>query len=234
MAKKRKTMVTRLSSQLAVLNRQIEVKENTRTVSNLTVPHNNLIVLALNPFQVSGQGAGDPAQQNEGNRVGDSITVKSLLIRAFFETTLGRAKVYFRFMLVRMSKGDTLDRTTFFKNSSNNKMIDLVNNERFTIIANRMFNVSASNNTAAGVLGTGIPSVATPAGIGTKTISMRVPGKRFGRNGVIQYENQNVSQVKFYDYRLVVVCYDWYGTPQDLNNVGLVNECFTKLYFQDA
>ena len=51
---------------------------------------------------------------------------------------------------------------------------------------------------------------------------------------MITYENASPNQVKFYDYRLCCVAYDWYGTPQDLNTVGFVNDGFVKIYYKDA
>lgn len=135
-----------------------------------------------------------------------------------------------------MAKGDTLNRANFFKGAADNKMIDQYNRERFTIVAQKIVNVTAPNNTASSlIVASGIPNAATSAGItGNKIVSMWVPGRKFGRGGLIQYENNSTNQVKFYDYRLAVVAYDWYGTPQDLNNVGFINDGFVKIYFKDA
>lgn len=76
------------------LTRMIETKEAQR-VGNLNVglPHNDVanindsVAGALNPFNIS-QGAGDPMSQTTGNRIGDSIAVKGLTIKAFFENAL--------------------------------------------------------------------------------------------------------------------------------------------------
>jgi len=229
--KKRKS----LSSQVARLSRTIETKEGTRRLYGINLQHNNLTVFTMNPFQCT-QGTGDPMSQGTMERVGDKITVKSLSYKIFIEASLGRSKVYFRFMLIRMAKGDTLDRSTLFQDSCANKMIDTINRERFTVIASKTVNVIAPNLVASTFnVATGVPTAGTPAGLaGTRIVSFRVPGKKFGKQGVITYENASTSQVKFYDYKLCCVAYDWNGTPQDLNNVGYINDGYVKTYYQDA
>jgi hypothetical protein len=75
-------------------------------------------------------------------RIGDKIQIRGMLFKFFVEASLGRSRVYFRFMLVKMAKGDTLNRTTLFKNVVGNKMIDQINTERFTIVAQKIVNVT--------------------------------------------------------------------------------------------
>lgn len=224
------TVATRVNQ----LYRMIETKETTRTVRNVNITHNNIGVLNINPF-LNGNVSDDPMSQNTGSRVGDQINVRGLLVKAFLQNQDQRAKVFFRIMLVRSAKGDTPTRATLFRNCSDNKMIDLINTERFTIMAQKTFNVTSSNNVASSVtVTTGVPATATVGGIGTRTFNMWIPGVKFGRQGRVTYENGSNGQVKFFDHHVVVLCYDWYQTFQDSNNVGFVNECYTKLYFKDA
>lgn len=229
-----------VSARVSALNRMIETKEGTwKTGPNAALPHNTVNILntsaggPLNPFQ-SNQGAGDPMQANNMNRIGDKITVKGVKIVAFFENALQRAKVFYRIMLVKAARGMTIDRTSLFKNDSDNKMIDCVNTEKFTIVWQRRFTVDSSNNTAATIGLTGVPATGTPGGIGTKIINAWIPGGKFGRGGNLQYEDSTGTDIKFFDYRVVVLAYDWYGTPQDVNVVGRINELYTKCYFKDA
>lgn len=240
--KRRRVSVTKkMFNKVNALIKQIETKEGSWRVTNVSLPHNNLVVLnnstgsVFNPFE-SGQGIQDPNGSNVLSRIGDQISVKGIKFKFFVECSLGRAKVYFRFMLVRCAKGDTPTRATFFKDACGNKMIDQYNRERYTIVAQKTFNCSAPNNAALSVNANGTPATGTPVGItGNKVFSMWIPGKKFGRNGVIQYESGTaIGQVKFYDYRLCVVAYDWYGTPQDINNVGFINDGYVKVYFKDA
>lgn len=224
------------------LYRMIESKQFTwRTSADVALPHNNVLVVQqqsggpLNPFR-SANSTDEPMGVG-GSRIGDQISVKGLMIKAFFENALDRSKVFYRVMLVKTSKGDTIDRSTLFKGDSNNKMIDQVNNERHTIIAQKSFSISPPNATATSVLANGVgymDSAAPRVTTGQKIIKMWIPGYKLARNGQIQFENASQTQVKHFDYRIVVLAYDWYGTPQDANNVGKINEMYTKVYFKDA
>lgn len=226
------------------IERMIETKEGTNKFPpNVALPHNNVYVLYSatqgadwNPFARS-NSTGDP-MASIAQTIGDKITLKGLSMKFFIETALQRPKVYFRFMLLRGAKGETFSRDTIFKGDCNNKMLDQVNTERFTIIAQKIVTVTASNTAASGVAAiTGAPTEATNppnGGVGTRIVKFWIPGRKFGKGGNIQYENQSNTQVKFFDYRMCILCYDWFGTPQDINNVGDMNEGFSKIYFQDA
>lgn len=236
----RKSTVRDLAKKVRRIDRAIETKEGCRRITNVNIGHNNVTVFndsdgnVFNPF-ISAQGATDPMGAGGMVRVGDKIQIKGLLFKFFVEASLQRSKVYFRFMLVRMAKGDTLNRANLFKDACGNKMIDQINTERFTIVAQKIINVSAPNNTASSLNAvTGVPNALSYAITGNKVFSMWVPGAKFGKDGVITYENNSTNQVKFYDYRLCCVAYDWYGTPQDTNNVGFINDGYVKVYFKDA
>lgn len=224
------------------LTRMIETKEATWTSNvNVQLPHNNTYVVqgtggALNPLRCT-NGTDEPMGGNTGSRIGDKISIKGLSIRGMVECAWSRAKVYFRIMLVKCPRGVTPDRASpLFKGCSTNKMIDTVNTEKFTILWQQTFNVSVSNPAPTGTIPNinGVPSGATPAGLGTKTFKAWIPGRKFGRGGVVTYEDTSSINPKFFDYRIVILCYDWYGTPADINNVGVLNEMYTKLYFKDA
>jgi len=227
--------VRRANQGVKRLSAMIETKESTQVSgTNLSLPHNNVYETGINPF-VTNIGAQDP-MSGTGNRIGDKISVRGLLIKGFMENALNRSKVNYRIMLVRGAKGETFNRANLFKGIVGNKIIDQLNTERFTIVASTKFNINCANGAASSVGATGVPAVDPiyNVGIGTKAWSMWVPGRKFGRMGTITYENASTSQVKFYDYRIVIIAYDWYGTPQDVNNVGKINDMYTKLYFKDA
>lgn len=219
----------------------IETKEGCRRITNVQLAHNNLTVFndadgnVFNPF-ICAQATGDPMAAGGMNRVGDRISVKGIKLKFFVEASLQRSKVYVKFYLVRIAKGDGIDRASFFKNACGNKMIDQINTERYTIVASKRVTLSAPNAVASSLTAlTGVPSGSTPAGItGNAICSMWIPGRKFGRGGNLQYENGSNDQLKFFNYRLVAVAYDWYGTPQDANNVGFVNDGYCKVYFKDA
>lgn len=210
----------------------IETKEGAFSTSSINLPHNNVYLWTQNILS-SVQGVADPMLGNP-NRLGDQINVKGVAAKFFVEAALGRCKVNFRIMLLKGPRGATFTRADIFKGMSGNKLIDQLNTEKYTIMAQKIFNVSASNFVAQTVGLTGIPGTATAAGMtGNKIVSFWIPGRKFGRDGRVQYEN-GTADLKFFDYRWVVVAYDWFGTPQDVNNVGVINECWSKLYFKDA
>lgn len=245
-------MVQRLSTQVRKISSMIETKTgtwNTGTVMR-DLPHNDIYIVVaagngqpgerLNMLQVS-QGVQD--QQGHGqvaNRIGDKITVKGVMLRAIFENSLNRPKVFYRLMVVKCARGDVPTKTTLFYNNSPVKMIDQVNVERYSVIAQKTFTISASNPTASiANVTNGEPqeldvSGLINAGMATKAISMWIPGSKFGRGGNITYENASVV-VKYFDYYVVCLAYDWYGTPSAIENtVGKINSLYTKVYFKDA
>lgn len=234
-----------LSKAVSRLTRSIETKEGQWTsASNIALPHNNITLVnkgdggPLNPFQRV-QNTGDPMDQNGMATIGDQIMVKGMSIRGFFEGALQRSKVYFRVMLVKFARGDTPTRATLFKNDSDNKMLDVVNTERYTVVWQKIFTVTPPNappNSIPTVIPpTGVPDAGTLSGItGNRIIKAWIPGSKFGKGGNVQYENGSTINVKFFDYRFFVLAYDWFGTPQDVNNVGRINSMFSKVYFKDA
>lgn len=221
------------------INRVVETKETTiPSAVNVGLPHNNIYIVnnsggsVLNPFHTI-QGVQDQ-MSGLGNRIGDQISVRGLLIKGMLEGALQRSKVHFKIMLIRGSKGDSFARADIFKNNTNNKLLDQLNVERYKIIASTTFNVSAPNSVGSAVGATGVPTAGVFGRTGNRLFKMWIPGKMFGSRGVVKYENSSTTQVRTYDYRLVILAYDWYGTPQDVNNVGILNELYTKLYFKDA
>jgi len=240
-----------MNQRVKSLTRMIETKSgvwNTGTVMR-DLAHNNIFIVTspgnglpgerLNMFQID-QGIRDGMGSGQvTNRIGDKITVKGVMIKAIFENALSRPKVFYHMMVVKCARGDVPTRATLFQGNSPVKMIDQVNTERYTVIASKKWTISASNATAsiANAID-GIPEdldVAglVNAGMGTKAINMYISGKRFFKNGICTYENQGVAP-KFFDFYIICMAYDWYGTPQDVNTVGKINTLYTKCYFQDA
>lgn len=241
-AKNQARILKQVRRQTKKLNSMIETKEaQWKTYPNTSLPHNNIYICKtdvlgvneLNPFYIV-NGTQDFSQQNGGQRIGDKISVKGMKVTAFIENALSRPKVFYRLMVVKCARGDVPTRSTLFKGDSDNKMIDCVNTERFSIVGQRRFSVWTSPAMASGVsTTTGEPNGGVN-GIATKIVKFWIPGRKFGKYGNIQYENGNNGQLKFFDYRIVLLAYDWFGTPQDVNNVGKINELYTKVYFKDA
>lgn len=234
--------IRQMQTQIARLTSTIETKQaQWKTGANVAFVHNVVTVLqnsaggSLNPIRTS-TGVDDPMVSNSGSRIGDQITIKGLKMVFMFENALDRAKVFYRVMLVRCPRGqDPNVGNGFLQGNSDNRMLDSVNTEKFTVLWQTSFNVQTSNNAPQSVSGTGVPATATLAGLGTKIIKAWVPGKAFGKGGILRYENGS-TEAKFYDYRIAVLVYDWFGTPAPpaINNVGRLNEMYCKLFFKDA
>jgi hypothetical protein len=153
-----------------------------------------------------------------------------------------------RIMVVKSARGDTPTTATLFANLSINKMMDSINRERHTIVAQKFIKMRAPNYSGgmgATEQNTVPAGVFIAAGIGaqgvlsraTKIVKIYIPGSKFGRNGVIRYENQGDKQ-KFFDYNVLVYAYANYsthlsGTVQSYNVVA-VGDYVKQLYFTDA
>jgi len=227
------------------LTRMIETKEGCyKTAINTAYPHNSVTIITLNgatansPFSRS-NGTEDPMGSGTLKCIGDKITISGIKASFFLENALGRPKVFYRIMLVKGPRGAAFG-NDLFKGVTDNKMIDQMNTERYKIIAQKRFSVSASNYGANSTTLTGEPlEVLTiggdyRAGIGSKIVNFWIPGSKFGKGGNLQYEDSGSSNVKFFDYRWCMLVYDWFGTPMAPNNVGRINEGYSKVYFKDA
>jgi hypothetical protein len=243
--------IARIGSQVSRLTRMIETKSGVWvTASNVALPHYKLHViqapgsgsLYMNCLQ-TGQGVTDPTGATQmNNHIGDKITVNGVLFSGMFENALNRPKVFYHFMLLNCARGDIPDVDKLYQRNSNNELVDLINTERYTIVAQKKFTISLSNSAPSLANDpTGAPEESTytdtkNAGMGTKLFKLWVPGSKFGRGGNVTYE-QNGMLTKFFDYVPVRMTYDWFRTPSgDLltNNVGRINTLFCKLYFKDA
>lgn len=225
--------VASVASRVNNLYRMIETKESTQTVSSNTSLNHNVITYLTNPFTLN-QGSTDP-MSGTGTRVGDKISVKGVMLKGMVECAMNRPKVFVRIMLVKYAKADDPTTATLFKGDSGNKMIDQINTDRYTILAQKTFNVETSNApTAVTVNVDGSVATGNPGGIGTKTFKLWVPGTKFGRGGNVQFEDASTSQPKFFSYRWIVLVYDWYGTPESTTTVAKMNSAYSKLYFKDA
>lgn len=226
----RRTLTT--SAKVDNLYKMIETKESTVTITNNTALAHNVITYLTNPFTLN-QGNTDP-MSGTGTRVGDKITVKGVMLKGMVECALNRPKVYLRVMLIKYAKSDDPTTSTLFKGDSGNKMIDQINTDRYTILAQKVINVQTSNNAPVTVNIDGSVATGSPAGIGTRTFKLWVPGIKFGKRGNVQFEDASTSQPKFFSYRWIVLAYDWYGTPESTTTVGRMNSAYSKLYFKDA
>jgi len=234
------------------LANQIETKSGFFTPFDGTqIPHNNFVTLSGNLLATK-NGTQDNSD-GLGNRIGDKINLKGVSIKFMCELNERYSDVTFRMMVVRSAKDDPPTRFTMFNGVSGNKMIDTLNRERYTFLFTKTFKIKSnaptaamdgttSNNdeiTLAGVGGSGIYNAngsANPAASSryTKIIKTWIPGTKFSRSGVIQYEADGSQQVKFFDYHLVLYAYSNYSTNQDVWNVARLNDAVIQMYYKDA
>jgi len=230
-----------------MLKSKIETKQSVRSYAATTeIAHNNFISLeAGNTFFATTNGTGDP-MTGTGNRIGDEITLKGVAFKMMVELNVRYSDVTFKLILVRSSKGDVPTRASLFRGLSGNKMLDNFNTERYSIMYTKTFQIKAANQGTAGPdAGITISSVFQPGGFNqavgdvtqsraTKIVKFYIPGTKFAKNGVIKYEDLSTTQVKFYDYHLVLYAYANQTCAQDLFNVGRLNDYIKIMYYTDA
>lgn len=241
-ATKIQRMVRKAISQNNKKNLEVKKSVFTSTDGN-QISHNDFITLDNN-LLTTGQGTANPDNSIFNNRIGDKITLRGSKLALFVELNERYSDVTFRLFVIRCAKGDIPTKATLFNNISGNKMLDTLNTDRYTILAQKIFKLKAPNIGSNGVASTGLLTGAgtfdmlngqqTVLSRATKIVKMWIPGKVFTKSGIIQYEN-GTAQVKFYDYRVVIYAYSNYSTSEALGfNVGRVNDYINTLYYTDA
>ncbi len=231
------------------MNRNVETKQATySTTDGLEILHNNFVSLTPN-ILATGQGVQDPNDTNQACRIGDQISVTGASLRFMFELNERYSDVTLRVMVIRSAKGDVPTRATLFIGRSGNKMLDMIDRERYSVLHQKYVKMKAPNMSVANIGGPNseIGSTIPPSNAGiqyaatmqntisraTKIVKIWVPGKKFARNGKIQYEN-GIAQTKFFDYHVLVYAYSNLTTGQDVWNVARINDYVQMLYFKDA
>ena len=232
-----------------VLARKLETKMSCSSNSTYQqIAHNGFITLDLTLLKTT-QGTADQMSSDAANRIGDEITLKGVSLKMMLELNERYSDVTFRIFVVRAARGDTPTAANLFTGLSGNKMMDSINKERYTVVAQKYVKLKAPNFgvwNSSDVEG----SVAVAAGLGggvyysnsggsnnyisraTKIVNLWIPGTKFGRNGLIKYENGGTSQ-KFFDYHVMVYAYSNVSTGTPFN-VGAVSTYMKQMYYTDA
>lgn len=219
--------------------RNLETKQSVSTSTDgAEIGHNNFVTLDTSLLSTN-QGVADN-ENSLGQRVGDEITLKGVKLKMMIECNERFSDVTYRLLVIKKAKGDILDKTTLFNGLSGNKMIDTINKERFTVIAQKYFKITAPNLGANSGVFAGVSSGMYTADSNltlsraTKIIKLWLPYNKIIKNGVVKYEN-NSTQVKFFDYVVVLYAYSNYSTSDALNwTVGRVNDYVKQIYYTDA
>ena len=226
-----------------ILARNIETKTACITATDgVQIQHNNLITCTSGILNTT-QGLKDSPVTSAEVRIGDTIKVKGVSMKMMLELNERYSDCTFRIMVIRARQGDPVDKSTIFVGLSGNKMLDSFNSERFTLLKQKWCKITAPNrgtNVAAPIniesgLYTGVDANAVISRA-TKIVKLWVPGSKFGRYGVVKYDNGAASP-KFFDYHVCIFAYSNYSASDSIllaYNVARLNDYVQQVYFTDA
>lgn len=230
------------------MNKNVETKTACySTTDGNQIAHNNFISMTPQILATT-QGVQDPTTSNQDCRIGDEIKLKGVSLKMMVELNERYSDVTFRLLVIKAAKGDVPTRATLFNGLSQNKMMDTINTERYTVMFQKYFKMRAPGHGVSNGSGGTTEVSEIPfgnAGIeyapvtynviskGTKIVKVWIPGRRFARSGIIKYEHGS-SQPKFFDYHVLLYAYSNYVTNQDVWNVARLNEYVQQLYYKDA
>jgi len=225
--------------------------KNAETIKSVTsisdgqqIAHNSYISLADNLVRCT-TGDDNPNNTNTQNRIGDQVTLRGVSIKFMVELNERYSDVTFRLMVIKSSRDDNpVASGQLWNGASTNKMLDTVNTDRYTIMYQKWFKMTARN---AGSWGQGVPQLPqAPAGLvdadenptlsrATKIVKCWIPGTKFTRSGVMQFQNGG-ERPKFFDYRCVLYAYSNYSTHSGVGayNVARLNDVVRVAYYKDV
>jgi len=222
-----------VAKRLKMMTKTIETESGVTQVSDGTQYVHNTLNIVNNTFLRTTNGNVD-VEDTIG--IGDQVNLVGVSFTMMLELNERYSDVTFRLMVIKCAKGDTPSTASLWQGASGNKMLDTFNTERYIVLHTKYVKIKAPN--------LGIePQLIQEAGGGraigpvqisraTKIVKYFIPGKRFTRDGILQYENVS-QQTKFFDYHFCIYAYSNYSTTE-LFNVGRMNDCFNKMHFKDA
>lgn len=228
----------------SALAKNIETKQSNHTNTDYQqIGHNNFITLDQLVLGTT-QGITDPATTQGNNRIGDQISLKGVSFKMMLELNERYSDVSYRILVVKTAKGDVPTKALLYNGLSGNKMLDTLNRERYTIVFEKWGKMKspniASNGTASG-------GTLTQAGTfdmlngqqtllsrATKIVKFYIPYNKFQKSPILQYQD-GTSQLKFFDYYVLIYAYSNFSTSEALGfNVLAVNDYIKTMYFKDA
>lgn len=231
--------MSQMAKRIKRIDRTIETKSGVLQISDGTEYGHNALNIVNNIFLGTLNGTLDN-DNSRGQRIGDQIQLIGVSFSLMLELNERYSDVTFRMMVIRGAKGDAVTTSTLWQGASVNKMLDNINRERFTVLHTKYVKIKAPNMAIIGnagqVPGSGFTQggATTQQSRATRIFKFFVPGKKFTRSGILQYEN-NSQQPKFFDYSFVIYAYSNYSTSEALGFfVGRLNDCFIKIHYKDA
>lgn len=235
-----------------VTKREIEKEAETiKSCHTITdgqeIQHNNYISLSDNLLKTT-QGFQNPESIESFNRTGDKISLRGVSLKFMVELNERYSDVTFRLIIIKCARGDTPTYATMFNGLSTNKMLDTFNKDRYTILHSKYFKLKSPGFGTWGSVeqtGAGAYEAADATDYAhnvtisraTKIVKVWIPGKKFGRGGIIHYNN-GTGDPKFFDYRAVLYAYSNYSTSTSAltggpYNIARLNDTVKVMYYKD-
>lgn len=227
------------------LYKEAETKNSQSQISDYQqISHNSFINIFPNNLLDTTPGVNDPTSGNTQNRIGDKITLLKCSIRMMLELNERYTDVTYRIIVTKSPRGDTPNINTLWKGLSGNKMLDEINYERYSVIYQKWGKIKAGNTGASTASGGGFTNgglfdananAVVTYSRPTRILKIDIPGSKFAKGGVIQYEGPaNSTLQKTYDYNVFVYAYSNYSTSSALGFYVLaVNDAFVRLHYKD-
>lgn len=241
-SKKLKNAIRKIAKD--VVMKDVETIKSVNSISDgQEIAHNSYISLSDNLLYTT-QGDKNPEASAGSNRTGDQITLRGVSLKFMVELNERYGDVTFRLMVVKCARGDNPAASgNLWNGASGNRMLDTINTDRYSILYQKYFKLTARN------MGTEVPAnngILDTSGTSnhtsgqdwwsqsraTRIVKVYIPGKRFTRSGVIQYENDSPNP-KFFDYRVLLYAYSNYSTS-GVYNVARLNDVVKVMYYKDA
>lgn len=217
-------------------NKMIETKQGTMTSTDGQEIFHNSFVSRTDSLLFTSQGTADPPNSSGTNRIGDKINLVGVSIKMMLELNERYSQALFKILVVRSARGDVPTAASLYNSISGNKMLDTYNTERYSILVSKLVTIRQSstgmNSSGIQEVGSGFASGVPLISRASKIVKIWIPGKKFTRSGVIEYDNGQ-SKPKFFDYHLLVYAYSNYSTATTYY-VGRVNDEVIITYFKDA
>lgn len=235
--------------QAAVRRTLYKIAETKKGINSISdgqeIAHNSYISLADNLVATT-QGTQNPDDNTGLNRIGDQIQLRGVQLRFMVELNERYSDVTFRLLIVKCARGDNPTKATLFTGASGNKMLDLINNDRYTVISEKWFKLKARPMGTEVPVGSGDPldqsgTSQQTSGYGwwshsraTKIVKHWIPGSKFVKSQILQYEDGS-PMPKFFEYRAVLYAYSNYSTSElEGYNVARLNDVVKIMYFKDV
>jgi len=213
-----------------------------------TVVQSRLLSLDSVPLR-TGNGPNDPETGGlYQNRIGDEVTPVGLKIKFMVALDPRQSQVKFRWMFVKSAFGDVPTTDNLFKGISNNKQLDEIDTERWTVMSQKFFTIYRGNAAVAapGYTTTVVQQSGSDTGMEydgkqnqqwiPKLCTAWIPGVKFGK--VLKYQNGSQTP-KMFGYHSFLIAYGCDQATDDGiifsgTSLARMDDYVSTFYFKDA